>query len=471
MKLRPEWHDEDDRKGSIKVLMTGSTDDPPEFQPHIRNKYRRDQIKKRFADPESSLRILIVRDMLLTGFDCPCLHTMYVYKPMRGHTLIQAITRVNRVYKDKPAGLVVDYVGIGEPLKMAIMQYAKRAPETPKTFVSQEDALPILKEKYKEVKSFLKGIDFSQWRDLSSSELIRMLHQAHNRIVKDDETKRKFLKAFAALKRAFVLATPHPEALKLKNDLAFLEELRGRVIKTSPEHVVPPTRVETALKSLVGKAVILEDIVNLLSKKIQPPKLPILSEEFLKEVSGVEFPNLRIELLRKLLNDEIRVRMRSNIVRYQSFKERLEKTIRAYHDRALGSAKVMEELIKIARELRESIRVGEKLGLTEEEVAFYDALSRGERFIASDKELKKLVKKLVKTIRGNLSIDWTEHENVRSKVRAAVKRLLRKHGFSPVKYPTTINLIMKQAEALYKDWPTLSFELMDNYAFNVGQSI
>jgi type I restriction enzyme R subunit len=472
IKLRPEWHNEDDRRGVIKVLMTGSTDDPLEYQPHIRNKYRRDQIKKRFADPSSPLKILLVRDMLLTGFDCPCLHTIYVYKPMRGHTLIQAITRVNRVYKDKPAGLVVDYVGIGEALKMAVVQYAKRAPEAPKTFISQEDALPILMEKYEEVRFFLRGIDYSRWRDLSPQELMRLFHKAHNEIVRDDDTKRRFLRAVSALKKAFVLATPHPEALKLKDDIAFFEELRGRIIKASPEHVIPPLHVDTALKRLVGRAVILEDIVDLLSESmVKPPKLPILSEEFLKEVSEVEFPNLRIELLRKLLNDEIRVRMRRNIVRYQSFKERLERTIKAYHNRAIGSAKVMEELIKIARELRESIRAGEELGLTEEELAFYDALSRGEKFIASDEELKKLVKKLVETIKKNLSIDWTEHENVKSKVRASVKRLLRRHGFSPVRYPMTIDLIMKQAEALYRDWPTIEFEFAVEPTFYPGQGV
>jgi len=471
IKIRPGWHDDDDRKGTIKVLMTGSTDDPPDFQPHIRNKYRRDQIKKRFADPKSSLKLLIVRDMLLTGFDCPCLHTIYVYKPMKGHNLIQAITRVNRVYKDKPAGLVVDYVGIGEALKIAIMQYAKRAPEAPKTFISQEDALSILKAKYEEVKSFLKGIDYSGWRNLKPPQLIRLLHQAHNEIVKDDETKRRFLKAVAALKKAFVLATPHPEALKLKDDLAFFEELRGRIVKTSPEHVIPPPQIETALKTLVSEAVILEDIIDLLSKRVRQPRLSILSEEFLREVSEVEFPNLRVEIVRKLLNDEIRVRLRRNIVRYQSFKERLEKTIRAYHNRAIGSAKVMEELIKIARELRESVKAGEELGLTEEELAFYDALSKGEKFISSDEELKQLVKKLVETIKKNLSIDWTEHESVKSKVRASVKRLLRRYGFSPTKHPETVNLIMRQAEVLYKDWPILGFEFVGGYTFDTGGGI
>ena len=471
IKLRPEWHDEDDRKGVIKVIMTGSTDDPPEYQPHIRNKYRRDQIKKRFADPSSPIKILIVRDMLLTGFDCPCLHTIYVYKPMRGHTLIQAITRVNRVYKDKPAGLIVDYVGIGEALKMAVMQYAKRAPDAPKTFISQEDALPILKEKYEEVRSFLRGIDYSGWRSLSSKELMRLFHRAHNEIVKDDDTKRRFLRAFSALKKAFVLATPHPEALKLKDDIAFFEELRGRIVKASPEHVIPPPHVDTALKKLVGKAVVLEDIVDLLSESmVRRPKLPILSEEFLKEVSEVEFPNLRIELLRKLLNDEIRIRMKRNVIRYQSFKERLERTIRAYHNRAIGSAKVMEELIKIARELRESIRAGEELGLTEEELAFYDALSQGEISIASNEELKKLVQELIKTIKNNLSIDWTEHENVKSKVRASVKRLLRRYGFSPIRYPMAVELIIKQAEALYKDWPTLTLEYTGGAMFSPGTS-
>jgi type I restriction enzyme R subunit len=463
IKLKPEWHDEDDKKGAIKVIMTGSTDDPPEFQPHIRNKERREEIKKRFVNPNDPLKIVIVRDMLLTGFDNPCLHTMYTFKPMKGHTLIQAIARVNRIYKDKPAGLIVDYVGIGEALKIAVAQYTIRGKIegsiVPTEEEVQEKLLPLLEEKYDKVRAFLEGINYSNWMELSLSERTHLMQKILNVIVKDDATKREFLKAVAELNKAFILVAPRQEAFKIRDDLALFQSIRDSIVKISSEHVIPAPRVETAIKKLVSRAVMVEDIIDLLSKRgVEQPEISILSEDFLKEVSEMEFPNLKVEILRKLINDEIRIRLRRNITRYGSFRERLEKTIRAYHNRAIESAKVIEELIKLAKEIKESIRAGEELGLSEEELAFYDALSRGKEFVMSDEELKKLVKELVKSIKKSLSIDWTEHESVRSKVRAAVKRTLRIHGLSPLKYPSTIDLIMKQAQVLYKDWPTLGYE-------------
>ncbi len=468
-KLKPEWHDDDDRRGSIKVLMSGSTDDPPEFQPHIRSKDKREEIKKRFVDPNDPLKIVIVRDMLLTGFDNPCLHTIYVFKPMKGHTLIQAIARVNRVYKDKPAGLVVDYVGIGEALKLAVAQYTIRGKIEESIVPTEEEVreklLPLLREKYEKVKSFFNGIDYSNWMQLSPSERTHLMQRMLNEIAKDDETKRNFLKAVAELNKAFVLVAPRPEALEISDDLALFQSIRDRIVKISVEHAIPKPQVETAIKKLVSKAVMVEDIIDLLAKRgIQHPEISILSEEFLKDVESIEFPNLKVEILRKLIDDEIRIRLRRNIIRYESFRERLERTIRAYHSRAIESAEVIEELIKIAREIKESIRAGEELGLSEEELAFYDAISYGKEFVMSDEELKKLVKDLVKSIKNNLSIDWTVHESVKSKVRAAVKRTLRLHGLPPVKYPLTIDLIMKQAQALYKDWPIVGFEI-EGYAF------
>jgi len=465
--LRPEWHNDDDKKGAIKVIMTGSTDDPPEFQPHIRSKTKEEEIKKRFVNPDDPLKIVIVRDMWLTGFDNPCLHTMYVAKPMKGHTLIQAIARVNRVFKDKPAGLVVDYIGIGEALKIAVAQYTIRA-DIRNSIIPAEEALPILKEKYEKVKSFLAGIDYSKWNELPASERTHLSQMILNEIVKDDETKKEFLKAVAELNKAFALVAPHPEALHISDDLAFFQMIRERIVKTSPAYVIPAPRVESALKQLVSKSVVVEDIVDLLSKRgVEHPEISILSEEFLKEVSGMEFPNLKVEILRKLLNDEIRIRLRRNIVRYKSFGERLERTIQAYHNRAIESAQVIEELIKIARELKDSLKAGEKLGLSEEELAFYDALSHGKEFIMSEEELKKLVRELVKSIKRNLSIDWVEHENIKSKIKVTVKRVLRTHGFSPIKYPSAVDLIMKQAQVLYKDWPVLTFEpTVGDYAFS-----
>ena len=451
IRLRPEWHSDDDRKGFIKVLMTGSTNDPPEWQQHIRNKKRRKELKDRFADPSKLPKIMIVRDMLLTGFDCPCLHTLYIYKPMKGHTLLQAIERVNRTYKDKPAGLIVDYIGIGEALAIAIKQYSKETQrDLSKSLPNEEEIVKLVYEKYREIQSLLQGIDYSNWPNLSKKEQLNLLNMAQDRISRDDETKRKFLKAFLQMKKAFSLFPLNPEISKLRDDLVFFEAVRNRVVTLYPR-AIPSMKAESAIKDLVSRAVVLEDIKRLLDLG----KIDILNKEFLKQVSDLEFPNLRVEVMRKLLADKIRVRIRRNPLRFSSFKERLEKTIRAYHNRAITSAQIMEELIKIAKEIKESEEQWKALGLTEEELAFYDALSRGVEYVMSNEQLKKLAKELVKKIKKNLSIDWTKHESVKAKIRASVKRVLRVHGISPVKYPDTVKFIMKQAEALYANWPSI----------------
>jgi type I restriction enzyme R subunit len=462
VKLRPEWHSDDDNKGFIKILMTGSTDDPPEWQPHIRNRNRRRELKHRFAEPKSLPKIMIVRDMLLTGFDCPCLHTLYIYKPMKGHNLLQAVERVNRTYKDKPAGLIVDYIGIGEALAIAVKQYTK---ETQKDFSqslpNEEEVVKLIYEKYEEIRNLLEGIDYTNWQKLSKEELINLLNAAQDKISIDDETKRKFIKAFIEMKKAFSLFPTNPEVFKLRDDLVFFEAVKRRLDILFPT-AIPSLEVESAIKELVSRTVILEDIISLLEKG----KVDILNEEFLKRVGELEFPNLRIEVLRKLLAEKIMVRIRRNPLRFSSFKERLEKTVTAYHARAISSAEVMKELIKIAKEIKESENQWKALGLTEEELAFYDALTHGEEYVMSDEQLRKLAKKLVDSIRKNLSIDWTKHESVKAKVRALVKRTLRIHGISPIRYPSTVDLIMKQAEALYKDWPILGLEfLREGYAF------
>jgi type I restriction enzyme R subunit len=451
IKLRPEWHSDDDDKGYIKVLITGSTDDPPEWQPHIRNKARRKELKDRFADPKSLPKIIIVRDMLLTGFDCPSLHTLYIYKPMKGHTLLQAVERVNRPYKDKPAGLIVDYIGIGEALAIAIKQYSK---ETQKDLLpalpSEKEIIKLIYEKHREIKSILGDLDYANWQKLSEEKLIELLRAAQDRISTDDETKKRFIKAVVEMKKAFSLLPTHPEVSRLRDDLMFFEAVKKRIIAIS-SGAIPSGKVEESIKDLVSGAVILEDITPLLEKG----RIDILNEEFLKQVEELKFPNIRIELMRKLLTEKIVTRARRNPLRFSSFKERLEKTIRAYHARAISSAQVMEELIRIARELRESEIEGEKLGLTEEELAFYDALAQGKESIASNEQLKELAKKIVNTIKGNLSIDWTHHESVKARIRLSVKKVLREYGIPPAKYQKSVDLIMKQAEALYKEWPTI----------------
>jgi type I restriction enzyme R subunit len=462
VKLRPEWHSEDDTKGFIKVLMTGSTDDPPEWQIHIRNKEKRKELKDRFADPKCLPKIMIVRDMLLTGFDCPCLHTLYIYKPMKGHTLLQAIERVNRTYKDKPAGLVVDYIGIGEALAVAIKQYTKETQTTlSESLPNEEDVVKLIHAKYEEIRKLL-GVEYTNWKNLKKEELLRLLNIAQDKISTDVETKKNFLKAFIELKKAFSLFPTNPEVFKLKDDIIFFEAVKHRITALYPK-VIPSLEAESALKQLISKAVVLEDIQQLLDMG----KIDILNEEFLKRVGELEFPNVRIELLEKLLAEKIRTRIRRNPLRFSSFKERLEKTIRAYHSRALTSAQVMEELIKIAREIKESESEKEKLGLSEEEIAFYDALARGKEYVASNEELRKLAKKLVDAIKKNLSIDWTKHESVKAKIRAVVKRTLRISGVSPLKCPNTVKLIMGQAQNLYKDWPIVRIDFTGTNFYSV----
>jgi len=461
IKLRPEWHSDDDDKGFIKVLMTGSTDDPPEWQPHIRNKKRRKELKDRFADPNSLPKIMIVRDMLLTGFDCPCLHTLYIYKPMKGHTLLQAVERVNRTYKDKPAGLIVDYIGIGEALAIAIKQYTKETQkDLSQSLPNEEEIVELIYKKYEEIRKLFGGID-TNWRKLTKEELINLLNAAQDKISTDDETKRKFIKAFIEMKKAFSLFPTNPEVYKLKDDLIFFEAVKNRLSALFTK-AIPLSKTESAIKELISKTVILEDIKELLKKG----EIDILNEEFLKQVEELKFPNLRVEILRKLLEEKIKVRMKRNPIRFSSFKEKLEKTIRAYHARAITSARVMEELIKIAREIKESENQFKSLGLTEEELAFYDALTYGKEHIMSNEELKKLVKKLVDSIKGNLSIDWTNHENVKAKIRVSVKRILRSYGIPPTKLPETVEAIMKQAQAIYKEWPFVRFNLSIDLKFN-----
>lgn len=449
--LRPEWHSDDDRDGVIKVVISGSADDPEELQPHIRSKSALKLIEQRFKDPNDKLKIVLVRDMWLTGFDVLPLHTMYIYKPMKGHTLMQAIARVNRVWRDKPAGLIVDYVGIGPALAEAVSKYTKADQQY--IGVSLEDALPILKEKYDVVSSFLYGIDFKNWKKLDAEAKLNLLLQAVDRVSKNDDIKRRFTKAVVALSKAFALAVPHEEALKIRDDLEFFQAVKNMLIKSSSRSSRPSEPAETAVKQLVSGVITADKVIDILTLKEDQPDLSVLSDEFLNQILRVKYENLRIELLRKLLEDQIRVRMKRNYLRYKSFKELLERTIQRYHNNAITSAEVIKTLIELARELRKAAMEGKELGLSEEELAFYDALAQGIEGLEFNEEVREIVRELVNTIKRNLTIDWTKHEMVKSRIRASVKRLLRRKGFKPKK--TLIENIMKQAETLYKNWPSV----------------
>ena len=434
------------------VVMTGSASDPPEFQPHIRNKAKREKIKERFKDPGDPLRLVIVRDMWLTGFDNPCLHTMYADKPMKGHTLMQAIARVNRVFRDKPGGLIVDYLGIADDLRRALSNYSDK--DRNEALIPLDQAVAVLKEKYDIVRTFFHGVNYRGWRKLAPAALTQLLQKAHNAVVADEDTKSRFIKACTELTKAFALVIPHPEAMQIRDDVAFFQSVRKNVVKYTPPAGQPPEELDTAVKQLISEAVAASEVVDIFgAAEMKRPDISILSDEFLAEVQGMEHKNLQVELLRKLLEDEITAKMRKNVVKYRSFKEMLEQVIKAYQNRSIQSAEVIAKLVELAKELREVEQRGEILGLSDEEMAFYDAVAKGEEHIRDDEHLRTIARELVASIKGNLSIDWADHENVKAKIRATVRRLLRRHGYPPTECEVLVLLIMEQAESLYRDWP------------------
>lgn len=424
---------------------------PEDFGLPRMTKQEQEDIKARFKDPNDPLKFVIVRDMWLTGFDAPCLHTMYVDKPMRDHTLMQAIARVNRVFKDKPGGLIVDYIGIADDLKKSLRVYSDEVRKD--SMISIDDAITVMQEKYDIVSSFFHGIDYTNWRSLASVGLTHLIQKAHNAIVKDDETKDSFLRQCASLSKAFAMVSPHKEANDIRDDLLFFRSVRNSIRKYTPSARDASEDVETAIKQLISEGISSDEVVDIFGfTEKERLEISILSDEFLNDIQKIEYKNLQVELLKKIINDEIAGKMKKNVVIYRSFKEMLEKTITQYQSLTIESAEVIERLVEMARELRNVEHRGEKLGLSEEEVAFYDAVAQGKEYIESDEQLLKIAKKLVITIKRNLSIDWTDHENVKSKIRASVRRLLRREGFKPEVYEPLVSSIMEQATSLYQDY-------------------
>jgi type I restriction enzyme R subunit len=454
VRLRPEWHHEDDDKGVIKVVMTGSASDPPEWQPHIRNKERREFLANRFRDPKDSFKIVIVRDMWLTGFDCPSLHTMYVDKPMRAHGLMQAIARVNRVFRDKPGGLVVDYLGLAHELKQALATYTESG-GTGQTAIDQAKAVAVMKEKYEVCCDLFHGFDWSKWKTGSPEERLSLLPAAQEHILAQENGKERLLKAVAELSKAFALAVPHEEALAIRDDVAFFQAVRAALAKRAPMEERPEEELDHAIRQIISRALAPEGVIDLFSAAgLKKPDISILSDEFLAEVRGMPQKNLAVELLRKLLEGEIKVRRRKNVVQVRSFAEMLEQAIRRYQNRAVEAVQVIEELIALAKEMREADRRGEQLGLSEEELAFYDALESNDSAVKvlGEPTLKQIARELVETVRRNVTIDWAERENVRANLRRLVKRVLRKYGYPPDKQEKATQSVMEQAEVLSEAW-------------------
>jgi type I restriction enzyme R subunit len=452
--LRPAWSDEDDARGAIKVVMTGSASDPLDWQPHIRNKPRREALANQFRDPDDPLRVVIVRDMWLTGFDAPSLHTMYVDKPMRGHGLMQTIARVNRVFRDKPGGLVVDYLGLADQLRRALADYTE-AGGTGKTAIDQDEAVAVMLVKHEVCLGLFHGFDWSRWRSGTPAERLTLLPAAQEHILTQEDGKARLLQAVTELSRAFALAVPHPEALRIQDDVAFFQAVRAALAKASGERQKSEEDLDHAIRQIVSRAVSSDEVVDIFAAAgLKKPDISILSDEFLAEVRGMPHRNLAVELLRKLLADELKTRSKKNLVQSRSFAEMLERTVRAYQNRAIETAQIIEELIGLAKEMREAGRRGEKLGLSEDEVAFYDALETNDSAVKvlGDETLRTIARELVETVRRNVTIDWTVKESVRAKLRVLVKRILRKYGYPPDKQEKATRTVLEQAELLSAGW-------------------
>ena len=452
--LRPDWYHEDDDSGRIKIVMTGSASDPSDWQPHVRTKAGRELLAKRFRDPCDALKVVLVRDMWLTGFDAPSLHTMYVDKPMRGHGLMQAIARVNRVFRDKPGGLIVDYLGLAHELKRALATYTESG-GTGKTTIDQSEAVAVMLEKYEVCRDLFHGFDYSGWIDGPPTERISLLPGAQEHILSQENGKERFLRAVRELSQAFALAVPHQEAIRIRDDVGFFQTVASVLAKHGRGDARPEEELDYAIRQIVSRAVAPEGVVDIFAAAgLEKPDISILSEEFLAEVRGMEKPNLAVELLQKLLKGELAIRRRTNVVQARSFAEMLEQTLRRYRNRAVEAAQVIEELIELARDMREANARGEALGLSEEELAFYDALETNDSAVQvlGDETLRDIACELVETVRNNVKIDWTLRENVRAHLRRLVKRILRRHGYPPDKQEKATRTVLEQAEVLSAGW-------------------
>ena len=454
MKLRPEWFQEEDDRGKLKVVMTGDASEGPRVARHARNKARREVLANRFRDENDPLQIVIVRDMWLTGFDAPSLHTMYIDKPMRGHGLMQAIARVNRVFRDKPGGLVVDYLGLAHELKRALATYTESG-GTGETAIDQSEAVALMKEKYEVCLGLFHGFDWSKWAAGSPGERLSLIKLAMDHVLAEAGKKDRVLLAVKELSHAFALAVPDEEALWIRDDVGFFQVVRARLVKPAPGEPSTEDELDFAVRQIVSRAVASEGVVDIFAAAgLKKPDISILSDEFLAEVRDMPQRNLAAELLRKLLNGEIQLRRRRNVVQAKSFSAMLEEAIRRYQNRAIEAAAVIEELIALAKHMREADARGEELGLTEDELAFYDALETNDSAVKvlGDETLRTIARELVETVRANVTIDWTVRENVRANLRVIVKRILRKHGYPPDKQEKATLTVLEQAEVLSEGW-------------------
>ena len=457
VRLRPEWEDGDDTKGEIKVVMTGSASDPVDWQKHIRSKSGREALANRFRNPDDPFRIVLVRDMWLTGFDAPSLHTMYVDKPMQGHGLFQAITRVNRVFKDKPGGLVVDYLGLANDLRKAVENYTRSGGRGKAAF-DKADAVAVMLEKHEVCCAMFHGFNWSPWVNGGAQGKLTILPPAQEHILAQEDGKERYLQAVMELTRAFALSFPDDEAKRIRDDVSFFQTVRAAFLKKAPSEKRTEEDLESAIRQIVSRAVASEGVVNIFAEAgIRNPDISVLSDDFLAEVRGMPHRNLAVELLQKLIRGELSTRRRQNVIQARSFAGMLEDAIRRYQNRTIEAAQVIEELIELAKEMREDFARGQELGLNEDELAFYDALETNDSAVKvlGDETLRTIAQELVETVRRNATIDWTVRESVRAGMRNAVRRVLRRHGYPPDKEMKAIDTVIEQAELLSEEWTNI----------------
>ena len=455
-KLRPGWQSDDIKKGFIKVVMTGAASDPAHYQKHIHTKGERDVLADRMKDPKDDLKLVIVRDMWLTGFDAPSLHTMYIDKPMRGHGLMQTIARVNRVYKDKPGGLIVDYLGIASSLKEATAFYTQEGKEEPT--VKQEDAVSVMLEKYETIKALYHGFDYALYFSGKAKDKAEVAGFAMDHILGLEDGKKRYMQVVAELSQAFALSVPSEEAISIREDVAFFQTVRAFIAKFEQTGGLGgPTMddYDQAIRQIVSDAVVSDKVINIFDAAgLKSPNIAVLSDEFLAEVQGLERKNVALEVLKRLLHDEIRTMEKKFLVKSRSFAKMLEETIKKYQNQTIEAAQVIAELVELAKKIRAEKERGGDMNLSEDEVAFYDALCDNESAILElgDETLKKIAQELVSMLRKNTSIDWTLKESIRAKLRVFVKKLLNKYKYPPDKQEQATRTVLEQAEILCKDW-------------------
>lgn len=451
VKLRPDWYDADPEKGAIKVVMTGSASDKALLRPHIYNGQVKKRLEKRFKDPADPLRLVIVRDMWLTGFDAPCVHTLYVDKPMKGHNLMQAIARVNRVFKDKQGGLVVDYIGIGNELKAAMKEYTQSSGRGKPT-VDAREAYSVLMEKMDVLRSMLHGFDYSDF--LTAGH--KALAGAANHVLGIKDGKKRFADVALAMSKAFTLCCTLDEAKEVREEVAFLQAVK--VILTKKDITAQKKtdeQRELAIRQIISSAVVSDSVVDIFDAVgLEKPNIGLLSDEFLAQVKNLPEKNLAVELLQRLLEGEIKSRFASNLVQKKKFSELLSNVVTRYQNRSIETAQVMQELVDMAKKFREAASRGVQLGLTDDEVKFYDALATNESAVRelTDETLKKIAHELTENLRKNITVDWSARESVRATLRLMVKRVLRKYKYPPDQQDNAVEMVLKQAEALGETW-------------------